>query len=136
MTDFEISNIIYEKSFRKPTKEERQDLLLLIDILFPYIGIDTIYALAEGNSNKADEILDNLETENYKYRQNLNLKNKIWQYNGTSLHKMLKSFGFYYPISWTKEIFFNKKKLFKPNKKDNRLDNDWNEYFRKLSIDA
>lgn len=142
MKDFRISNIIYEKSLRDPTEYERQEIFLLLDILYPYRAADTIISICRRNGIINDKKVEQVYTylEDPRMRPDLNFKFVLWETQGVNIQKELISMGFYYPISWIKELYFNKKRILLAKKKANydsklkQFDLDWENYYKQLDI--
>ncbi len=142
MKDFQISNIIYDKSFREPTDEERQEIFLLLDILYPYRAADTIVSICRQNGIINDKHVEKVYEylEDPKMRSSLDFKFVLWETQGVNIQKELISMGFYYPISWIKELYFNKKRIILAKKKTNydsklkQFDLDWENYYKQLDI--
>lgn len=107
MNNFIISNIIYDKTFREPTTEEKQDIILLIDMLMPHV--DRSKAIQYHGSIK-----------------------KKANYECFHIQKMMIKLGFYYPLTWINEVKLNKKKMFKPVTGVDSVEKAWLDYFKKM----
>lgn len=134
MNNFQISNIIYEKSLREPTKEEIQDLLLLLDTVYPIIAAEYLYEISSKNGIVNDNELNNLydNLERVEFRNNFELNNKIYNSKNNKIQKLFASLGFYYPITWIKHVFYIKKKIYIKQKLNKKYDRNRYRFNRSL----
>jgi hypothetical protein len=95
----DISALIEVRSYRLPTKEEQQEILLLFDMLYPYLLED----FENGNINK-------------KYWIGSLSDSQVRKLIGTTFNyqKKMIELGFYYPINWLNQLK-NRKLRYRPS---------------------
>lgn len=116
LSNKDISLLIENKSFRFPTKEEKCEISLLLDLLYPLLFDIFIHSI--------DPI------ERFSITTNLSdsqLRAKIL--DSTQYQKEMINLGFYYPINWIKDIMLSRKHY---KEKISTDELSWKRYFLNL----
>lgn len=121
MTDFHISNIIYEKSLREPSSEEKAVLDLLIDTLYPVLREEFLRQMPF--KTRLNYVV--LHNESF-------IRRNVWY--ASLPQKKMAELGFLFPINWINHQKKNRKK-YMPCKLD-EFERSWHNYYYNLSKES